>query len=69
MSLFKKPEKKETSKVKVLGVRTAENTGVFATYNSAVYCVLVEHIDGTRMVDECSAKEMVKYLDYIDIDK
>lgn len=69
MGLFKAQVKKEIAKVKVLGVRTAENTGIFATYNSAVYCVLIEHTDGTRVVDECSAKDMTKYLDYIDMDK
>ena len=67
MGLFKRT--KEIKKVKVLGVRTAENTGIFATYNSAVYCVLVEFKDGTRAVDECSAKEMSQYLNYIDMDK
>lgn len=67
MGLFNKPESKQIAKVKVLGVRTAENTGIFATYNSAVYCVLVEYNDGTRAVDECSAKGMEKYLSYIDM--
>ena len=69
MGLFSMKPTQEIAKVKVLGVRTAEETKVFATYNSAVYCVLVEYTDGTRALDECDAKGMSKYLDYIDIDQ
>ena len=69
MGLLSGTSSKKIYTVKVLGVRTAENTGFFATYNSAVYCVLIEYEDGTRAIDECSAKDMMKkYVYYIDMD-
>lgn len=66
MGLF---DKREIKRVKCLGIRTAENTGVFATYNSAVYAILIEYTDGSRELDEISGKQMYKYLQYIDMDK
>lgn len=51
--------------VVVLGVRTAEQTKVIATYNSSVYCLMVEYEDGSRKLVECNAKEMERYLPYV----
>lgn len=51
--------------VKVLGVRTAEQTKIISTVNSSVYCCLVLYEDGTRGLLELEAKEMKKYLQYI----
>ena len=56
---------KQIQAVKVLGVRTAEQTRVLATYNSSVYCCLVLYSDGSREIVECDTKEMKKYLPYI----
>ena len=55
-------------RVKVLGVRTAHETKVLATYNSSVYCILIEFDDGHRELKECETNEMSKYLKYIDMD-
>lgn len=66
MGLF---DKRKITRVKCLGIRTAENTGIFATYNSAVYAIVIEYDDGTRELEEISGKQMVKYLQYIDMDK
>lgn len=51
----------------VLGVRTAEQTKVLATYNSAMYSLLVEYSDGSREIMELDAKEMKPYLKLIRI--
>ena len=51
--------------VKVLGVRTAEETKILATYNATVYCLLIQYSDGSRSLFECNTKEMAKYIDYI----
>ena len=51
--------------VVVLGVRTAEQTKVIATYNSTVYCLMVEYENGSRNLVECDTKEMKKYLPYV----
>lgn len=56
------------SRVKVLGVRTAHETKVLATYNSSIYCILIEHADGSRELKECTTKEMTPYIKYIDMD-
>ena len=64
MAMFKKT----ISRVKVLGIRTGEQTKVLATYNTSVYCVLIEYSDGTRALDECEGKAMQQYLPYIDMD-
>ena len=51
--------------VVVLGVRTAEQTKVLATYNSTIYCLMIEYESGSRELVECNTKEMKKYLPYI----
>ena len=55
-------------RVKVLGVRTAEQTKVLATYNSTIYCILIDYSNNTRELKECTTKEMAQYINYIDID-
>lgn len=62
---FNNPLKK-IERVCVLGVRTAEQTKLMATYNSSIYCLLVIYTNGTRELIECDSKEMSKYLDYIE---
>lgn len=57
---------KKLVSIKVLGVRAAEQTKVLATYNSTVYCLLLLYSDGSRALEECNAKEMQRYLSYID---
>ena len=58
---------KQIERVRVIGVRTAEQTKVLATHNSTIYCLLILYNNGERELKECSAKEMGKYLDYIKI--
>lgn len=53
------------SRVNVIGVRTAMDTKVLATYNSTVYCLLIEFTDGSRDVVEVSARQLKPYLPYI----
>lgn len=53
--------------IKVLGVRSAEQTKVLATYNSTLYCLLVEYEDGSRKIVECDTNGMAQYLPYIPI--
>lgn len=59
MGLFdrKKSEPSPVVKVKLMGVRTAENTGVMATYNSTLYCFLLQRADGSRELVEYSHKD------------
>ena len=52
-------------RVVVLGVRTAEQTKIFATHNYSIYCLMVEYENGNRELVECNTKEMGKYLPYI----
>lgn len=54
-------------RVHVLGIRTAEQTKVFATYNSSIYSILIIYDNGEREIAECDIKEMEKYLNYIDV--
>jgi hypothetical protein len=54
-------------RVCVLGVRSAEQTKVLATYNSTIYCILIIYANGRRELSECTAKEMEKYLNYIEV--
>lgn len=67
MGLFKK---KEIARVKFLGVRTAEETKIMATYNSTVYCFLIEYADGSRAVREFGGddKALPEVLSFIDMD-
>jgi len=63
-------KKKEISRVKFMGVRTAEQTKVLATYNSSMYCFLIEYTDGSRVLRDYQAKdkELQEILQYIDMD-
>ncbi len=56
--------------VKVLGIRTGQETRVFATYNFSIYSLLVVYKNGQRKVVECQAdsNEFQKYLPYLDVD-
>lgn len=67
MGLFKSNAKseREIATVKVLGVRTAEETRALATHNSTMYCLLVAYVDGGRELVEVTAKDIGKYIDYI----
>lgn len=56
---------KTAVKAMVLGVRSAEQTKVLATYNSTMYSLLVEYSDGSREIMELDAKEMKPYLKLI----
>nr|DAR41401.1 MAG TPA: hypothetical protein [Caudoviricetes sp.] len=67
MSLF---AKKEIYRVKYMGVRTAEQTKVLGTYNSSMYCFLVEYTDGSRALLDYEAKDkaLQEILPFIDMD-
>lgn len=67
MGLFSNSQK-QVQKVKLLGIRTAEQTKVFSTVNSSLFCVLVLYVDGTKELVECEAKEFQKnYINFIEI--
>ena len=70
MALFGKNEARTISRVKLLGIRTAEQTKVLATYNSTLYCFLVEYDNGDRAILEYHAgdKEIKELLYMIDMD-
>ncbi len=57
--------------VKVLGIRTGQETRVFATYNFSIYSLLITYKNGKKQVVECQAdsSEFQKYLPYLDADK
>ena len=66
MGLFS--SSKQITKVKVLGIRTAEQTKILATYNSSLYCLLVLYSDNSRELVECESKEFEKkYINYVEI--
>lgn len=67
MGLFSGSQGKSISVVKVLGVRTAEETKVMATYNSTVYCILIVYSDDSRELLEVDSRSMKKYLAYIEV--
>ena len=52
--------------VKVLGVRTAEQTKVLSTVNSTIYCIMLVYSNGARELEEVDTKKMTKYLPYIE---
>lgn len=52
--------------VKVLGVRTAEQTKVLSTVNSTIYCIMLVYSNGARELEEVDTKKMAKYLPYIE---
>ena len=56
---------KKIEAIKVLGVRTAEETKILSTNNSSVYCCLFVYSDGSREVKELSTKEINKVAQYI----
>lgn len=70
MGLFSQKEEKKIAKVKLLGVRTTEQTKVLGTYNSTMYCFLIEYTDGSREIAEHEAKEkeIKELLHYINMD-
>ena len=43
---------KKVARVKVIGVRTAEQTKIMATYNFGIYSLLVQYEDGTCEIAE-----------------
>ena len=61
---------KEISRVKFMGVRTAQETKILATYNGSMYCFLIEYTDGTRSIAEYGAKDkaLQEILQFINID-
>lgn len=63
-----KPVGKSVSRVKVLGVRTAADSKLLATYNYGIYCLLVEYDDGSREIVEAElgSNELEFYIDYIE---
>lgn len=67
MPLF---QKKQIQRVKCLGVRTSEETKVLATYNSTIYCFLIEYTDRSRVIREYGAsdKAVIELLQYINMD-
>lgn len=69
MGIFGNQQKPEISRVKCLGVRTAEETKVLGTYNSTIYCFLVEYTDRSREICECEAnsKQIAKLINYIEM--
>lgn len=59
---------KEIKKVKLLGIRSAEQTKIFGTYNSSLYCLIVQYTDNTKALIECESEEFQKkYLNFIEI--
>ena len=44
-----------------------EQTKVLATYNSSIYAIIIVYSNGERELKECTAKEMEKYIDYIEL--
>lgn len=58
---------KKIERVHVLGIRTMEQTKVLATYNSSIYAIIIVYSNGERELKECTAKEMEKYIDYIEL--
>lgn len=68
MGFFDTPKVKEIKKVKLLGIRTAEQTKVLGTWNSSLYCLLIIYADNSRDLVECESKEFQKkYLEYLEI--
>lgn len=68
MGFFNIQLEKEIKKVKLLGIRTAEQTKVFSTVNSSMYCMIVLYTDGTKELIECESKEFQKkYLNFVDM--
>lgn len=68
MGLFGNKDVKRVVRAKVIGVRTAENSGMLTTYNYGVYSLLIEYDNGARDIVEAKlgSKEMAFYIDYIE---
>ena len=58
---------KQIERVRVLGIRTAEQTKVLATYNSPIYSILILYSNGMKAIKECNITEMEKYVNFIAI--
>lgn len=61
-------------KVRILGVRTGEETGILATWNFALYSLLVIYNDGRKEVLELKSdsklfKDLLPYLEDKDVEK
>lgn len=68
MGFFNTTIKNEIQKVKLLGIRTAEETKIMSTHNFSIFCLLVQYADGTRELIECEAKDFQnKYMKYIEM--
>lgn len=68
MGFFSVTPEKKIQKVKLLGIRTAEQTKVFSTINSSMYCMIVLYTDGTKELVECESKEFqAKYLNFVEM--
>lgn len=55
-------------RIKIVGVRTAQQTKVMATYNYGIYSLLIEFTDGHRELveEEADGRNMKAYLPYIE---
>lgn len=58
---------RQIERVRVLGIRAAEQTKVLATYNSTIYSILILYSNGMKEIKECNLKEMEKYVNFIAI--
>lgn len=56
-------------KVKVLGIRSGEETKSIATWNTTIYALLVVYVTGARDVIECTAdsKQFRELINYIEV--
>lgn len=59
---------KDVLKARIVGVRTAEQTKVMATYNFGIYSILVQYVDGSKELveekfDSAGMRLLVKYMD------
>lgn len=60
---------KEVEKAKIVGVRTAEQTKIMATYNFGIYSVLVKFVDGSVELAEVKydSPEMKTLVNFMDV--
>lgn len=68
MALF--GPKKEIRRVKIIGVRTAEDTKTLWTVNYGVYSFLIEYTDGSLGIREAQANsnDAANLLQYVNFD-
>ena len=59
---------KRVARAKVIGVRTAEQTKIMATYNYGVYSLLVQYEDGSVEIveEEINSRGMKTLLQFIE---